>query len=567
VASDIPGKASPPVDPNDLTPGERVAIVFRPSPRALKEKRVTVGVGDKRPRADIYLVCPAARAGVAALKAPEKGTIEDLASAWLGPRREYEIRAAGASDLTSPLPMGAEWVAVFDCPAGVSASYVAIEGQHYPFSSHAPAGLSAVPHAETTMASAALAMIAADPLERWRAVLASPDVGKPDEGNGNFAGALILSPLADRRARDAQAAIGRLEPEMARSVQLRMASVIDLGDEVSMPIWPGDRGAARTLIRDLLETAEAPRRALMAQAWLQQQPTAGAVIVDDAAAIDPRTGLTFPSVLLVNFTDGPVAASATRGMVVKAGSREGEAVQPDLLRIEPLTAMTATVGANQAITSPDDKAVKAARRGGSASDRRTVADIRIGEWAAERAVVGEIAHCRPPGLSIGPLMADWTEATFLKAAMDQTSNAPMPAAVSDRAVAGRLMFENGRWVVYFEIGNPAAPSAGVPELMLYFGPRGPSGRGILRVQPDGTLVDLRGGAGVPAGTATVVRAKDRTSYWIPVPASAIEPGRALRLGLVFVDGGGKRSAWPRPMLPWQTEPGRVAVDLNSWGPG
>jgi hypothetical protein len=37
--------------------------------------------------------------------------------------------------------------------------------------------------------------------------------------------------------------------------------------------------------------------------------------------------------------------------------------------------------------------------------------------------------------------------------------------------------------------------------------------------------------------------------------------------VVRVDGRGRRSAWPRPMLPWQDEPGRAALDTRAWGGG
>jgi hypothetical protein len=536
----------------------RMAVAFKPSPRALRDKFVIVGVGEARPRAQIYLVYPA---GVATGPAGDDATARQVAE-WFGPRPQYRVALVGDKSIPSPIPVGSEWAAVFEVPPGVSASYIAIEGRHFPMTDELAGNTEPVPHAETAAAGDALSILANDPFLSWRAELAkpiTPDLRDP-----------VLAPLAERRTRDAAAAIESLDPETARSVRLRLASVVDMGDGVSLPIWPGDSSVARAFIQDVLEAPEAPRRTLIAQAWLQQQPSAGAVILDDAAAFDPRSGLTFPSILLVNFADVPAAASATRGVVPAVGGAApiDSGAQPDLLLVQPLSALAATIGADQSIAAPDDATrQRSSLPNPSQRARRTIAEVRIGDWLAERAVIGEIARCRPPGLTIGPLMADWSHATFLKAALDPTTSAPIPEAVLDRPVIGRLMYESGRWVVYLEIGNAADPKAAVPQLFLHFGPRGTSNRGILRVASDGSLSDLREGDPKPAGKATVVRSKDRASYWIPVPASAIEAGRVLRLGVVFIDGRGRRGAWPRPMLPWGTEPGRIAIDLNSWGPG
>jgi len=51
---------------------------------------------------------------------------------------------------------------------------------------------------------------------------------------------------------------------------------------------------------------------------------------------------------------------------------------------------------------------------------------------------------------------------------------------------------------------------------------------------------------------------------LPLPPDAIEPGGRLRVGLTRTDATGRRTAWPRRLLPWDSEPGRLAVDLNAW---
>lgn len=141
--------------------------------------------------------------------------------------------------------------------------------------------------------------------------------------------------------------------------------------------------------------------------------------------------------------------------------------------------------------------------------------------------------------------------------------------------AGKERKTSGQWMLYFEIARtPRAPeAAGSPladhsELVLYFGPRGAGAAAsrAVRVLADGSMFEVRGGQAVPLGKASAVQAADRVSLWVPVPEQAIEGGKALRLGLIRIDEQGRRSAWPRPMLPWQTEPGRIGIDLSSWSP-
>ena len=49
-----------------------------------------------------------------------------------------------------------------------------------------------------------------------------------------------------------------------------------------------------------------------------------------------------------------------------------------------------------------------------------------------------------------------------------------------------------------------------------------------------------------------------------LPPHAIEPSGVLRLGVERLDERGVRSAWPRALLPWESEPGRAAIDTRGW---
>lgn len=557
--SPTPTPLPPPTPPTPPTPAANtpapelprptntttLIVEVHPSDRAIKSGKLTARLGGEKPievPATLWLVYPD---GVLP-PAPAADPITQRVAQWLGPRLHYRAVRASATDQPAALAASSGWFAELAIPTDSTAIQAFVDGEPVALPAPAKRSLPAVPHAATTAARAALAILGTDPRDHWRAALATPDpiAALPTDP--------IIRGLVQRNTLAARAAISTLDADLARRTAIRLAGIVDLGDGVSLPIWTGDAAPARDLIDQLLNPATAPaRKALAAQAWLDQQPAAGAVVIDDAAAIDPRSGITLPSVLLVNFSDHAAAASATRADVPPL----------DLLRIEPMTAAPATIGADR---RPDDPGARTDPRRLD-PDRRTLADIRIGEWHAKRAVIGEIAKIRPPGLTIGPLMSDWSQPTFLAAATDATAFGPMPESPIARSVSGRLYKTaegagGGKWIIYFELAGAAAS----PEMVLYFGPRNGSNSTSLQIKPDGSLTEIRAGKASPSGKATLTRAADRTSIFIPLPASAIEAGHILRIGMIFMDAEGRRAAWPRPMLPWHNEPGRIAVDLDTW---
>jgi hypothetical protein len=60
---------------------------------------------------------------------------------------------------------------------------------------------------------------------------------------------------------------------------------------------------------------------------------------------------------------------------------------------------------------------------------------------------------------------------------------------------------------------------------------------------------------------------DKPTRWlaiVPIPDDAVENETIVRLSLTRISPSGVRSSWPRAMLPWQSEPGRLALDLGAW---
>ena len=487
---------------------------------------------------------------------------------WLGPAPTWR---AVKSPPSAPDPAAqGMWVASVEIPEGADATTIEIDGRPAPLPGATSGVIPRVPHiAASAFARAALDGFRRAPLTRWRARLASGEPLLAENAPDAFADATLegLAHTTERQWAGVLARLNAPESKLAERFVARLAGVVDIGDGVAIPIWPDNaqtEGTLDALLAELLRAgSDQTRGAQIVRAWLGAQPVGGAIVIDDAAAIDIRSGLTFPSVLLANLSDLPATATASRA----------EVAEPDLLRLEPLSAVFANIGAE---VKPDETLPARQRAGLEAtragSTHRSLADVRVGDWHATRAVVGEIARIRPPGLTIGPLMSDWTQQSFLAAATD-ASPSQMPRSVADRGFVGLLKpaTDNGagpgpgRWTLYFEI----AAGEGVDnrsEITLFFGPRAGADALSLRVLADGSLFEVHAGQSIPAGRATVTRASDRTHLWVPVPQQAIEGGKVLRLGLVRTDAQSRRAAWPRPMLPWQTEPGRIAVDLSSWSP-
>lgn len=77
---------------------------------------------------------------------------------------------------------------------------------------------------------------------------------------------------------------------------------------------------------------------------------------------------------------------------------------------------------------------------------------------------------------------------------------------------------------------------------------------------------------VAASSATLISPAARGwCAWITLPPGCIEADPAnprsegiLRIGLEYTDARARRSAFPRPMTPWQNEPGRLRLDLGAW---
>jgi hypothetical protein len=105
---------------------------------------------------------------------------------------------------------------------------------------------------------------------------------------------------------------------------------------------------------------------------------------------------------------------------------------------------------------------------------------------------------------------------------------------------------------------------------IYFGPT-TMPTAVLRVDMTGTVTNEAARDPLqppemeaPPGHVDIVRAVDRWSFRLSLPPGALESDGMVRIGMTRIDCLGRRTAWPLPMLPWQQDPGRAALNTSAW---
>ncbi|MCC6660507.1 MAG: hypothetical protein IT437_06430 [Phycisphaerales bacterium] len=325
--------------------------------------------------------------------------------------------------------------------------------------------------------------------------------------------------------------LAQADGDVADRLRRRLGGVVDFGGGVLAPAWPTAPNELDALLSDLVSTRITPtERAARARAWLEAQPAAAAWVVDDASLRDAATGSPLSTLGVANIGDRATLTWASSG---------GEPAGPELV---PLA-----VGATRQLV--------AAPAAGVAQGHVT---IHAGRWSAVRMVSTGPLTAGPPGLRLGPLLPDWSMPGWV-AGVYRPAPPVGDAAWATSALLTREGQDEPRWVLLVECRttDPA------PEILrFWFGPFGTPVT-TVRIAGAGTVTE-EGRTGIDAGVI-VRRDKDRWSAAVAIPASCIDGDGRIVLGLERTDARGRHTAWPRPMLPWQFEPGRVLIDTGGWG--
>ena len=483
--------------------------------------------------------------------------IHSRAAVWMGVPLSWEALESPAAARRTDLSPDGRWYLIIDIPPESDGQDLVLADMRIRtgWIRRAPFATSRTSQPiESAWTRACLAALRNSPFERWRARLAAGEpLLAPGPAFDEFSDKTIES-LAEQVEAVWSEALERLaaaDAAVAADFRARLTFVSDFGN-ANVPSWPGDDGTLTRLSTDLLSPLATPQqRVQRAREWLAVQPRYAAWIADDAAVLDANTGA--PAAQLSGLSLAP--GSPTAAMIIL---RPGVARAEDVVGLAPGTVGTADFAPATSVNR-DDTVV-----------------VQVAGWSATRAVVPRAVEARPPGITIGPFFADWTLPTWRESCTD-TGDA---RAGRSPAGTGRAVVAPGRrtsalllrqdapgigaspattsWTLYFECESADATPAVAEELLVSLS--GVGGELTLRVYADGTLVTSQG----ESGLVTVNRTLDRWSAWVPIPGRLISDGRWLRLGIARIDAQGRRSAWPRPMFPWDTEPAHAAILLDQW---
>jgi hypothetical protein len=395
--------------------------------------------------------------------------------------------------------------------------------------------------------ASALRLESLSPLTRWRSrwltrgLLTTRTV---DDAPDRF-GDPLLETLADLTEARVAAAIARLDsidPQLARRLARALVLVVSMGDGHA-PAYPIADRDIDLLMHELLDTpAGEARAAAAARAWLRAQPEGFAWVVDDAGIVDGLSASILSTLGVANLADAP------RPVWLTSPSRPS----PDMTLCPAFSASLVTAAA----WSTDQP-----------STGSTAVTISMGSWRAQAVLRGAPVPVAPPGFVAAPFVHDWTLPALRDA--DERTLSPeshwATAALVHRLPADHDVLtpttgDGHDWALYLECRRPHDAPDGSDRVTIHLGPTA-APLAIIGVGSDGSIE----ATGPHADThARVITLTDRWIATVRLPRGAIDADGVLRLGLTRVDSRGVRSAWPRPMLPWSSRPGRLALDTRAW---
>lgn len=347
----------------------------------------------------------------------------------------------------------------------------------------------------------------------------------------------------EARWRIALALLWRSDADLAMRLMRRLTMIVDFAG-VAAPAWPMDQRMLDSLLSDLLDPHSPPEQlAVKVEDWIESQPRAAAWVDDDAGTEDVATSHPIGSIAVCNLSD-----RATLAWIGSPHERAGANLIP------------LPMGETRILTV----------RGEGTSSSDLIANA--GKWNRRLTIAACHAPVTPPGLQIGPLFPDFTLSSWTQAATDSGSSGRWPTTRPEWATHAILQQRNepgSSWELYVECRGSTPPIAGLPSseesVRIWLGARG-SPISVLRVTSDGRVSDeaIRTDLAPTPADVRVARTAGSWSFRIPIPARAIGANGVLRIALTRTDSMKRRSSWPRPMLPWQAEPGRAGLDLRAW---
>ena len=382
----------------------------------------------------------------------------------------------------------------------------------------------------------------AEPQLRWRPRLAlerlgiePPDHAFTDHALEAWANRLsALAEAAERRLREADASVAdRWIDTLTRCVST---------PDAVFPMWPTNASDITDTMLALL-SPEASETSVVrtAEAFLDRQPQWLAWVADDAGGVVGGT------IAVVNLSaDTALLSSRAPG---------GRWAAHGMVAPNELVKLPATAEPGAPTTG--------------------MWQLRLGGRTRTLPVTTGAMPLEPPGVMIGPLWHDWT----LPGLRTGTVQSPAPGSVG---WVGGLIHRDPRleppsagasgWAIYVEVRRPPCelpepgrPSEPTDTIRLAFGPSEET-RAELTIRCTGvTSIDALGPMANQGEPAILTTASDRWAFTLPIDRSWMEPDGTILVGMKSVPAEGLRASWPRPLLPGQTDVGRVRIDPSAWG--
>jgi len=526
----------------DLIAGRKVLVPVRLEPPITPIGAVDPGVtidGDEAIDAELLWIS----------RSPAKPALRiDPLAGWLPAPPAWSSRSIEQLVVGEAPPGDGFWALLIDLPPTAHNRDLFIAGRSAPVQWLNPnlPSRSAAPmlfREQSPALSRTLANAARDPLNRWRTRLLGDRLRAPrqtviDEHGTRFSDPAIetMAQQAEWRWRLALDRVSRADPFLGAELLDRLTAIVRFGADVEAPAWPTDDAGLSALRTELLD-ADVSDETIIARVRdaLLQSPETTAWIIDDAGWAPPTTGRT---VTLI----GVAERAGKAGLVhARAGSDHAGPSTP----LGPFGVARTTV---QTPRAPTEQSL-----GTLSPILATVSVIGRSETALALLPLG--LRVEPPGFRLGPGSSPWTLRSW-------TAETPQPAPVglSFYALLHRRANGEARWQLHVECPTPSGQDAGM--LRVYLGPSN-APLAILRIDPAGLQQDQHN-TPLQRDPVAITRAPDAWIATIDIPPSAIEPGGILRLAIERFNASGERATWPRPVLPWQTAPGRAGLDLSAW---
>ena len=399
--------------------------------------------------------------------------------------------------------------------------------------------IAAVPIDQREAAFASLETATHTPGDHWRAALLRRAIKPSTPARPDFQPP-ALNTLALQLGDQWAGAVGRLSRvDFALGQQLarRLLLIAQLPTSESSGEWAVVWADADPHTLDTLLTTPPSGLPTAATSFLAPLPAHIAWVRDDAGLRNAFSDHAISTLGLVSLSEQPLLATfATLAQRSAAGNGEPVAVQPLIgqsIALTPSSADQTRIGASRGATS-----------GLSIS-------FKLGATPVSLPVAAAAIHAAPPGVLIGPFALDWTLDSFRR-----------QQAVRVGGVAASVLPDAatpGRWTLYLESRALAGGRDAELDRERFRVWIGPTGSPVARIEVSPTGAAESGGS-----TTKISRIPGGWCATIMLPADSVDASGILRLGVDHTQPSGIRSCWPRPMLPWQDEPGRLAIDTGAW---